>query len=539
MRSLESYAARANQFVDAFIAGIEWKDASRELERLEKVTKEDVVAFANKYLTDNSYAVVYKRQGEPRDEQKISAPAITPIVTNRNNQSEFLKEVAATEVEPIEPVFVDFSKDMAVAKITDGDELLYKQNKLNDIFTLNFRFTDGYNNDPELAYVADYLSYLGTAEMSNEEFSKKMYELACDYRLQVGSVYTSLTITGLSENMDEALKLVENLILNAVGDEGVLENIKSDVLTSRIRNKTSQRACNSALQSYAIYGPEYVKQTTLSNEAVKALDSERLLTKLRKLFSEGHKIMYYGPMVKDQLQASIAANHIISENPVVLPEKCAKELLTPTSSVVLAQYTAKQIYYTQYSNRGETFDPGAAAGLALYNEYFGGGMNSIVFQEMREARGLAYSSWATLSSPSDLDGTYYYRAFIATQNDKMRQAIEAFDEIINDMPQSEAAFAVAKESLLGRLRTQRVTGYNVFNAYLNCERLGLKEPLTRQIFENVQNMTLADVVATQHKWVLNRPYTYMVLGDIKDLDTKYLKTLGSVKIVTLEEIFGY
>ncbi len=539
MRSLEDNAARAVQYVDAFIAGIDWEDACKEIERLEQVTKEDVVAFANEYLADNSYAVVYKRQGEPRNEQKISAPPITPIVTNRDSQSAFLQEVAASTVEPIEPVYVDFSKDMSVTELAEGVELLYKKNELNDIFTLNIRFVDGTNNDPELGYVADYLSYLGTADMTNEEFSKKMYELACNYRLSVGSVYSSLTVTGLSENMAEALKLVENMILGAQGDEAVLKNIKSDELTGRMRTKTSQRACNSALQTYAMYGPEYVKKVNLSNEAVMNLDSETLLAKLRKLFSEGHKIMYYGPMDEAELKTALAENHVISENPVVLPENVPAEIQTDSPSVILAQYDAKQIYYTQYSNRGEKFDAASAAALNLYNEYFGGGMNSIVFQEMREARGLAYSSWATMSTPSRANGTYYYRAFIATQNDKMSQAIEAFDEIINQMPQSEAAFKVAKESLLGRLRTQRVTGYSVLYTYLNCERLGITEPLTRQIFEGVQNMTLEDVVETQQKWVLDRPYTYMILGDIKDLDTKYLSTLGPVKTVTLEEIFGY
>ncbi len=539
MRMLESNAARAGKFVDAFIAGIEWKDACKELERYEQVTKEDVIAFANEYLGENSYAIVYKRQGEPRNEQKISAPEITPIMANRNNQSEFLKEVAATEVKPIEPVFLDFSKDMSKAPIADGVELLYKENELNDLFILNFRFTDGLNNDPELEYVSDYLNYLGTDDMSNEEFSKKMYELACQYYLMVSGSYTSLRITGLSENMEEALKLVENLILNAVGDEEKLENIKADALTARARAKTSQRSCNTALQRYVIFGPEYIKKTTLDNEALKSLESEKLLAKLRNLYAEGHTIMYYGPMKENDIKTVLERSHVISDNPVVLEENPTPMVQTQSSSVVLAQYDAKQLYYTQYSNRGEKRDIEATPGIWLYNEYFGGGMNAIVFQEMREARGLAYSSWAQFSQPGHAEGDYTYQAFIATQNDKMQQAIEAFDEIINEMPESEAAFAVAKESLVSRLRTTRNTGYNVLNMYLDSQRFGLKEPLHRKVYGDIQDMTLEDVVATQKKWIKDRPYTYMILGDIKDLDTKYLETLGPVKIVTLEDIFGY
>ena len=166
-------------------------------------------------------------------------------------------------------------------------------------------------------------------------------------------------------------------------------------------------------------------------------------------------------------------------------------------------------------------------------------MNAIVFQEMREARGLAYSASARLSTPFVKDGNYMYYAFIATQNDKMRQAIEAFDSIINDMPRSQAAFDIAKEAIIGRMRTARVTGMNVLNAYLSCRRLGIEEPLARQNFEALQKMSLDDVIATQEHWVKDRSYCYAILGDIKDLDTKYLKTLGEVKILSLEDIFGY
>ena len=166
-------------------------------------------------------------------------------------------------------------------------------------------------------------------------------------------------------------------------------------------------------------------------------------------------------------------------------------------------------------------------------------MNAIVFQEMREARGLAYSANARLRNPSTADGDFSFSAFIATQNDKMRTAIEAFDDIINNMPESDAAFAIAKDALDSRLRTQRTTGIGVLRAYRNCRRMGLSEPLDREVFKALPSLTLADVKATQEQWVKGRTYTYAILGDIKDLDLDYLKTLGPVKIVSLEDIFGY
>ena len=81
------------------------------------------------------------------------------------------------------------------------------------------------------------------------------------------------------------------------------------------------------------------------------------------------------------------------------------------------------------------------------------------------------------------------------------------------MPESEAAFQVAKTSILSNIRTSRTTGASVLNEYLNLEDLGLTEDRDKAVFEKVQGMTLADVKATQEKWVKGRTYAYGLLGN--------------------------
>ena len=539
MRRLEDNSYRARYYVEAFINSIPWKDACKSIDRLAAVTKEDVVAFANEYLGENAYAVVYKRQGEDKTVQKVSAPKITPIVTNRDQASAFLTEIQNSVVKPIEPVFVDFSKDMSEFALTEGAEVLYKKNELNDVFNLQIVYNRGTQQDPALGLAMNYLSYLGTPDMSAEQMASRMYALACTYSGGAGATQSSIRISGLSENMAEAVRLVEDLVQNAVPDEAVLANLKADMLKDRADAKKVQRSCFSALQRYVYYGPEFIKATTLSDAALAALTSEDLLAKVRDVFNQGHEILYYGPMKDSELKSALADAHYVAEGAKILPEQHPVYQLTPADRVLMAQYDAAQIYYIQYSDRGEAFDAANAGDIALYNEYFGGGMNTIVFQEMREARGLAYSAQAYLNEPQYKDDTYSFYAFIATQNDKMRQAVEAFAQIINDMPESEAAFTVAKEALLSRLRTQRTTGMDVLRSYLACRYLGISEPSSKAIFEKAQNATLADVVATQQKWAKDRHYTYAILGDIPDLDTKFLSTLGPVQKVSLEDIFGY
>ena len=538
MRMLESNSDRADMFVQSFINGTDWADEVAWIENLSKVTKQDVIDWANKYLSDNSYAVIYKRQGEDKTVQKVSAPKITPIKANRDAQSAFLAEIQATEVTPIEPVYVDYDKDMSIFNV-NGLEVLYAQNELNDITYVTYSYNKGATQDPALNLAFSYLSYLGTPTRTAEEIAQQMYQLACGFNMGSGSSTTSISVNGLAENMPQAMEIVEDLAYNAIPDEAILANLKADMLKSRRDAKLSQGSCFSALQSYILYGPEYIKQVTMSNEQIQALTSEELLAKVRDILVCQHEIRYYGPASETEAAELLKANHKIAEDLKPLQKQYIKYLTVDQSKVYLAPYDAKQIRYIQYSNRGEKLDLAADPYLTLYNEYFGGGMNAIVFQEMREARGLAYSSSARLYMPSFKDDSYMYYAFIATQNDKMKTAIEAFDEIINDMPESENAFNIAKEALVSRIRTERISGRGVLSSYISDRELGITEPRSKQIFEVAQTLTFDDVKATQQKWVKDRTYAYGILGDLKDLDTAYLQTLGPVQVLTLEEIFGY
>lgn len=539
MSGLENNTDRAQNYVDAFIAGIPWKDYAGQLDLIAAVTKEDVVNFAQTYLKDDNYAIVYKRVGEDKTVQKISAPKITPIATNRDTQSDFLVEIQNTEVKPVEPVFVDFDKDMSKAQLCDGVDVLYAENKVNDIFTLEYVFNTGREDNKALGMALSYIDYLGTPTMTAGQRAAEMYNLACSFSYGTSDAVTTIYVSGLSENMGRAVAIVDDLLQNAVADEDILAALKDDQLRSRANSKRQQRNCYSALRNYVIFGPEHNERTTLSNAELLALEPEQLLAAVNGLYDLGHEILYYGPESLGDVEKVLKENHTLREGLTIVPEKSRPALPTPDNQVYLAQYDAKQIYYFQFSNRGETFAPEEDARLTLYNEYFGGGMNTIVFQEMREARGLAYSASAYLTKPSDLEDTYCYNAFIATQNDKMQTAIEAFAEIINDMPESEAALSVAKDALDSRLRTERTTGLSILSSYRKCRKLGLDEPLDRQLFEALPSLTMEDLVATQQKWAKDRPYSYMILGDIADLDMNCLKTLGPVHILTIDEIFGY
>lgn len=539
-KSLERNDARADMFVTSFINGTDWADEVSKMQRQSKLTKEDLVAFANKYLKESNLAVVYKRQGKDPNEKKIAKPAITPIVMNRDTVSPFLKAIQESEVAPIEPVFVDFEKDLTKLTTANGLPILYSKNELNDIFQLVYRFDMGNIHDKALGTAAQYLDYLGTTEMTAEQVKSEFHRMACRFSVQPSNERTYVILQGLNENMPEAIKLFEKLLAEAKVDNEAYQNMVADILKARNDAKLNQSQNFSRLTRYVQWGPQNSSTHILTEAELKKMNPQELLNKIKELKNYKHRIIYHGSYAPEEIVALIEKEH---KTPATLKEVPAgitfEQQPTTETKIYLAPYDAKQIYMMQYNNLEKQYDPTIESGRQLYSEYFGGGMNSIVFQEMRESRGLAYSAWASLAAPTYKQYNYCILTQIATQNDKMMDAINTFNDIINNMPQSEAAFKLAKEGMIARLRTDRLTGIDIAWTYIDNEDLGITGDKRKQLYQEIQNMTLKDVVDFQQKWVKNRIYHYAILGDKKELDMAALKKLGTVIELKTEDIFGY
>lgn len=539
MYRVESNAGRANWFVNSFINGTNWADEVARINRIAKITKKEIVDFANQKF-GNNYAVIYKRQGKDPAELKIDKPQITPIVTNRDASSPFLREIQAAKVAPIAPVFLDFEKDMDILTAQSALPVLYKQNTTNGVFSLIYVFDMGNNTDKALGTAFEYMKYLGTSQKSPEQIKTEFYNLACSFNVFPGNDRVYVMLDGLAENMDKALALFEELLADAQVNPQAYANLTNDILKRRTDAKLNQSANFSRLMQYAIWGADSPDKNILTETELRAMNPQELVDRIKNLNTYQHRVMYYGPDSQQKLLATLNALHRVPATlaPTPKDERFVQQE-TGENRVLLAEYDAKQIYLGMTSNDGRRFNPAIEATRDLYNEYFGGSMNAIVFQEMREARGLAYSANAYLIRPSRLQYPYLMRTFIATQNDKMDDALKAFHQIINDMPLSENAFNLAKEGLITRLSTDRIIKENVLWAYINAQDLGLKTDSRKELFEKVPSMTLNDIKAFQEQWIKDRKYTYYILGKEADLDLQALEKYGPIQRVSQEDIFGY
>ena len=537
--ALDDNQSRAGALSDVFIhsKGAGWNQYVSYAETRAKVTKQDVMDFANQFFADN-YAVINKREGQSKDLEKVEKPNITPVEMNTDKQSDYVSTIMNMSDRPVDPQWLDFKKDIKKEKLK-GLDILYVENSTNDLFRQYYYYELGSYNSKLLPLAASYLSFLGTSKYTSEEISKKFYELAGSFSVGVENENTYVSITGLGENYQKTVSLLEHLIANAKVDDSALADLKGRLLKTRADNKLNKGAIMNALTSYATYGSSNPSNDVLSNDEIDKVTGGELLAVLKDLLNYSHRVIYYGPQKLKPFKGSLAKLHKVPSKFKTIPvaKVYAKKVQT-VNEVLYANYDMVQADIRWVRN-ASAYSPEKTAEISLFNSYFGGGMGSVVFQTIRESKALAYSTFAILRSPTKKEDPYSILAFVGTQADKYKEAIKGMNELLTDLPHSEKGFNTAKLSMRNNIETERITEDAIVFQYLEALKKGLDYDIRKDVYSKINELTFSDIQKLHNNEIANKAYTYCIVASDDNIKVEELSELGAVKVLSLEELFGY
>lgn len=526
-------------FLNAFIADIPWEEQVKEIDELAKITKEELVAFANDFFKDN-YALVYKRTGENKDKVSVEKPPITPFDINRDTSSAYFQNFKSLEPENIQPEFVDFNEKLKRENLSDGVEYFYAENPSNELAYVYYNVEMGREHLKKLPLAFSYLNYIGTQKYTLKELSKEFYKIGISYSAKSSSDRSFVFISGLDENLDKGLELLEHLLANAKVDKDAYDKVVEKILKDRADNKLNKSTILwKGMFNYAKYGENNPFNDILSEEELKNTDPQELIELVKDVFNYEHKVFYYGPKDQQAAKELILAYHNPNKEFKAIPEK--KDYAEKTykeSKVYFCDYDMVQSHIILLA-KDKIFDPADLPEIALFNEYFGGSASSIVFQEFRESAGLAYTAFAGYRNPSKANDPNYIYAFIATQPDKIQIALDKFNSILNDIPKSENAFNNSKQAIVKSINTERIIKDGLFWTYMKNKDLGIEKDYREDVYNFAKSASFEDMESFFNQNIKGKTFTYVVLGKKEDIDFNVLKKVGKVEELTLEEIFNY
>lgn len=537
IQASETYGSRASELMDAFTNELDWKEQVAYTEMLSKLTKKEIMDFANKYFQEN-YVIIFKRKGEDKSIIKVEKPPITPVETNRDEQSAFVKHVNNIPATAVKPIWLDYNKDLQKSNLGQA-QILYVQNTSNSLFRLRYRFDMGTWNDKKLSLASQYLQFLGTDKMNAEDITKAFYKIACSFNVSAGSEFTTVTIEGLQENFSEASLLFENLLKNCKVDEAALQALKARISKSRVDAKANKGAIMNGLFNYARYGSNNPFNFVMSDDELSKTTAAELVDALHDLNNYSHRILYYGPLTLMNLKASLKAAHYI---PAIFKSAATKTAFKPVvqtkNEILFADYNMVQAEVRWVRNT-TTYDASMEPVIDVFNNYFGGGMGALVFQTIRESKALAYSTFAVYAKPDKKEDPFFALAYVGCQADKFNESVTAMNELLNELPNVEENIKVAKESIKKDKETERITQDGIIFNYLAAEQKGLKEDIRKQIYMAVDKIDYVEMKQFHTDNIANKPYTYCIVASDKKINEADMKKHGELKKLSLEEIFGY
>jgi predicted Zn-dependent peptidase len=166
-------------------------------------------------------------------------------------------------------------------------------------------------------------------------------------------------------------------------------------------------------------------------------------------------------------------------------------------------------------------------------------MGSVVFQTIRESKALAYATYAFYNTPAKKEYPFYMVAYVGCQADKMNEAIKGMNELLTDLPASEQRFELARTGFKKDLETQRITREDIIASYLSAQQKGWKGDFRKDEYAALSSLKLEDVQKMHREQISGKPYTYCVVASDKKIKLDDLKSIGEVKTLSLEELFGY
>jgi predicted Zn-dependent peptidase len=528
----ESNVSRASIIVDSYIKREPWGKTVTYLDRLNSITKNDVVRVARQYLGPNR-VVVFRRNGKS-EIPNIKKPGFSAMNIDPTRESKKYQELISLPALPQEPHWLVSGKDYQVTPV-EGGRLYATKNPYNDLFQLQIHFARGYRHEKKLCEALNLLTLSGAGPYSPEDFKRKLYALGSSLFYSCGEQTSQVILTGIDRNFWPSLELMRQRFDWPVISSGTLEKMVAVKIGAREDEKKDHQSIRYALGQWASRGQESPVLARLSNDEIRKLSESSLITVIRDFPHWQRRVGYIGPRSASEVAKLLDADGRYKPTPARIPAK----LLKPTKNQIF--FVDRQMNQTQvgFTAGDEVYVSTHHVDYNFYYQYMGGGMNSAIFQEVREARSLAYEANGGLYIPSFKGEQIQLFGLLGCQSDKTPEATELMMRLLNDFPSSSKRFDVAKKSVLESYITRAVEFRSIPSILMNWEDMGITDgdPRPKQLQQSL-SYTLTDLENFARRFK-DKPLSVYLVGPRERSGIEQLKKLGDWQEKKIDDLFPY
>ena len=538
---MESVSGRLWLIMSIILDNKPWEDIKSYPEKINSVTRDQIIEVANKYFNEN-YLIVRSDKGD-HDKVKLEKPPFKPVAPkNTEAKSEYASELDKIKPNKIIPRFVEFGKDVVFDDIGENLHFYYVENPVNTIFSMRLQFGLGTIENPALSQSAQYIALIGTKDKTFDQFKEELQKIGSKIEVFANSNYFGFSISGFDDHYKETLGYLNEYMGQMHVREDDRQKLSKLVENSKItrdREKKDPSAAGRALKDYALWGKKspYLRRSTLKE--VESMTPEFLIQQAKEAMKYEADIMYTGTIpksivirsIKDEL--NISSNLIDTKSPITIdynPHTRNKVFMIDDPEAVQSQ-----IYIL---SEGKVLDMEQRSVADVFNKYFGLGMASIIFQEIREFRSLAYTARGYYINRPDVDMKGYFYGYIGTQVDKTMDAISTYIDIFKNMPQKENRLGSIRDGLTQSINTRKPAWRSQATYVSNLIKQGHKEDPNKFEYSVYKKIDFDDIIEFHKNNFKKDPIVITILTDKSKINIDKILDYGELIELNKEIIFN-
>ncbi|MGQ9525085.1 MAG: M16 family metallopeptidase [Armatimonadota bacterium] len=374
----------------------------------------------------------------------------------------------------------------------------------------------------------------GTESMTGDQFDEALEKIAASIESSIGLEYGTVSLSVLSKDLDEGLRLFADVLVRPAFREDKLELARQQALEAIRRRNDDAVAIARREFARLVYGADSPWSRIPTPDTVRAITRDDVKQFHACFFRPNNTILAVsGDVRRDEMLRKLEALFAGWERrDVALPTVAPVEERfqpgvyhihkpVPQAVVVMGHLGIRRMSPERYA-------------VQVMNAVLGSeGFVSRMVNKVRTERGLAYTVGAAVSPGADRG---LFRAIAMTSASRTAEVIRVMRAVIADMqgaPPSNEEMKVAKDTIVNSFVFQYNTASKLVSARAELEMLGYPPGYLEEFPDGIRRVTKDEVLSAARMFLHPDRLVILVVGD-KDQLQSQLEALGPVRTIALE-----
>jgi len=456
----------------------------------------------------------------------------TSLFANQDTEERF--GIEFPELSPIRtPTITEYQLD-------NGMEFLLCEDRDFPTISVNLLIKGGsFFEEPEKIGLVELLTDLlrtgGTANYPQEELDRLLDDMAISLQTS-GRIHSiSVNMKFLSEDVETAFAILDDVIRRPLFNEGSLERMKRTINTAIARRNDNISSIAGREFMKLVFGADNPYARRAEYDTIANISRDDILEYYESFFKPQNMLVsVVGDFDKAEMQKLMERTFgDWIEEDYSFPPMEQFPVSYQSSVNYIPREDAEQSWITIGHITEMTQDHPDYVPMLILNSVLGGGFNSRIYQRIRNQMGLSYAPSAHYTVYFDFPGVFYLMS--QTVADKTVTAIEAMIDEVQRLQNeyiTEEELELARESYLNSFVFNYTSPQAIVRRQLNYKFWNFPLDFLEQVRDRVYDVTVEDIYRLANQYIYPEYFDILVVGNEEEFE-KPLSSLGEVNTIDI------